>query len=366
MILVGEGIMSNEVKIEIFDDLNSYYKKKARDSTMTVTKADFKRYAISTGGFSNYTPNQNGVHFYEHLVDMALEENKSRFHIGKSYASAERTIQTSVSFFLGMISAKCLAEKKYKIGYLFHLNDPMLQVLTDGKSPDFFGISNTGQAFIMEAKGTTKNKLSKTTVNNGKEQVDSVIEIELETNTGLTLISDFKRHIVGSCFQNKQLTVQDIDPMGENKRKGLFAIKEIMYLNYYRNVKKFISDNRHKVDEYNGRKYAVLETNSSEIGLDMEMFNVLESYSSFYDTDRPYFSTWELVHLWNEVNDKREDKSISKDYLKGIYGFEERISYQNDKDLKKLDNQDHLIDFDSSGHFNLMKKEEDNEKKLRT
>lgn len=317
---------SRTIHVENFDSVYDYWNNNKNVTSLNVTKADLKRYAVSTGGFSNFEPNSSGVSFYESLIDMAFTSDPHGFVKGVSYDRAEQTIQRSISFFLGMISAKCIAEKKFQIKYLFHLKDPRLQVLTDGKSPDFFGVNSLLEAYIIEAKGTAKQKVSNQTVNHAKEQVASVIEVEVETGRSPQIYNRFKYQVITSCFINNQYTIQNIDPEKNEKGKGIFLIEDLVFLNYYRNVYKLLSENKTKTIELGNLNFEIMETKLGKIGVKKEIYKILKEYNEFWKVEQSFFTNKELIYLWEKANSERND-TIK---LEEIYGINKELGMEKE------------------------------------
>ncbi|MGZ9835547.1 hypothetical protein [Streptococcus sp. V940] len=141
------------------------------NSSISCTDKDFIRYLIRLGAFSNTKLSSNGMKFYFSLVKMAIKSKNGTFEITDDYFNAEASIKIAISYFIGSMTAYAIAEKVYKVPFLFHLKDPVIKNITryDGynnKSPDFFGFKNSNffTPILIEAKGTYRSKLPTPTV----------------------------------------------------------------------------------------------------------------------------------------------------------------------------------------------------------
>lgn len=119
------------INLKVYDISDDYKNKKIKMTwDMDISKSDLKRYAISLGNYSSYKISKKGEKFYHYLLEMSLEEYVSGrmkyFKIGEDYKNAESSIKNTISFFVGMIAAKAVAEKKYKVPLLYHLTDQII------------------------------------------------------------------------------------------------------------------------------------------------------------------------------------------------------------------------------------------------
>lgn len=71
--------------------------------------------------------------------------------------------ETAISFAMGMVTARIIANKVYNISRLYHFTDSSRSAtLKHGKmAPDWFGLDQYGRPFLFESKGTIEKKSRK-------------------------------------------------------------------------------------------------------------------------------------------------------------------------------------------------------------
>lgn len=240
---------------------------------LVVSEIDLIQYAVSAGGFSNRHVSPAGTQFYTWLIRMALTEGNT-FTINDDYSFAETSIKNTLSFFMGMVAAKAIAERLYHIPYLFHLKDPQIEFQTQGRIPDFFGLANGVEPTLLEAKGTTMRKPSNTVIQSAKDQLADIVEIEA---VGLGVYHDFYRHVVASGFYDNTLTYYDIDPQPEGSRKILFNIDKAM-VSYYQHIIGLLSYGTPKRMSYNNEQYLYTEIGDIKIGLSASIYSYMQRF----------------------------------------------------------------------------------------
>lgn len=286
------------IEIKNYNNYNDFKTNNiSSNNNYNFTIPELISYAVSAGGFSNRTVGPRGQVFYESLVQMALIDG-TNFSIGEDYKHSEESIKTSISFFMGMIAAKAVADKKYNIKYLFHLKDPQICFSTSGKKPDFFGLQNGTDPILFEAKGTFKKRPTNKTVNDAKTQLDSISSIELdgwpyEYNT-------FSKHVIASCFNNDILTYLDIDPNGIGDTKLTVYIDNAIIL-YYRNIMNLLLTKQTKNQIIKDNTYIVTELGNYKIGLNKEVFNKLSEYQSLFKESKPDFKEFSTKGLYEKI-----------------------------------------------------------------
>jgi len=271
------------VELRKFDDYNKFIKnEKSETSQCRFTIKDMEKYAVSAGGFSNWAVGTKGTNFYTALVKMAIEDG-TNFTIGQDYKKSEQSIKTTISFFMGMIAAKAVADKVYNIPYLFHLKDKQIIFSSSGKTPDFFGLANGKTPFILEAKGTISNSPSKKVVINAKKQIEAINSIKIEGWSTSYSKRDINGHIITSCFEKDILTYYDIDPELNGKTDLTIDIDKAIIL-YYRNIMNLLMLNETNIYPINENedKYIMVEVGDYEIGLNYDIYSLLEEYKELY------------------------------------------------------------------------------------
>ena len=315
----------NNVTLEFFKSVSDYYLNKCNCKKIKVSRKDLVRYAISIGEFSNTTLDDQCITFYTSLVNMAFYESKDKFIMGNSYKNAETTIKTSIGFLIGMISAKCVAEKEFKIDYLFHLKDPNIDYSSSGKVPDFFGIAphnNGHKAYIIEAKGTVMKRVGNNRVTHAKNQTESVTEIKLDDGKNVITYNNFKRHVVTSSQRNDEYIISDIDPDENNGNKKIYINQNLAYFNYYRNIFNFLNNNEQENFKTGSLEFIVVRTTIGKIGIDKNIYSILKDYQDIF-SQQSLFSK-------KVLNSKNQTTYTKGEKLEKISGLSEKI--------KKLDN----------------------------
>lgn len=259
-------------------------KNKVNIGQINCTKLDFYRYLITAGSFKNNVVSFEGKKFYISLLNMALKENNGTFWMSDDYDNSESSIKTSISYFIGILSAYAIAEKHYKIAYLYHLKDPVISNLIgiDEKIPDFFGFKygSYGKPVLIEAKGTSKTSLAKDTVNKAESQLKTISSFCYTDHNGSQIIKDFEKHIIGSCFKQKELNFCDIDPEYKGNKKYNFNAN-LGILSYYKNILSLLATNSEyiEVENVRGLEFSFINFGDFKIGINN---NVLKAITSSF------------------------------------------------------------------------------------
>lgn len=274
------------IDVFFYKTVDAFSNKKVNiKRTIPYTKKDFIRYLINAGGFRNKGVSLNGQRFYFHLVNMALTEKNKKFYITSDYSNSETSIKSAISYFIGILSAYAIAEKEYKIPYLYHLKDPAISriVNTTKHFPDFFGLGygSINNAYLIEAKGSVKSSIDKKTITKAKEQVNSIGKLTFKESSGNShYITRFKRHITASYFQNDELKFCDVDPNFDGDLEyNLDA--NVAILRYYKNIMELLvySNKKIEVKKINEVEYSLVDFEGYQIGINTSIFNLLKEYS---------------------------------------------------------------------------------------
>ena len=339
------------VNLKIYDTVDEYKNQKIKmTGDMDVSMLDLKRYAVSLGNFSGRKITDKGEKFYEYLLEMSLEEYMRKkmkyFKIGEDYKNAEASIKNSISFFMGMIAAKAVAEKRYKVPLLYHLTDEILSCTTVGiqttanvssqappKSeknfrPDFFGVNNKDEGFLFEAKGTVSKRSGNKTIEHAKEQIRNIGSVTLQKGTGNSKYdnSQLKGYIVASSFdKNDHLTYHCIDPEPEGGKKIEIGWEKAMIL-YYQNIMNFLTSNRTVPDDQDSR-FVVSEYGLYKIGVEKRIYETLEKYKGVYDGSQKLDDTVKRGNLTEDCEkissyiSERQDSTLAEEMSLGLDGI---------------------------------------------
>lgn len=365
--------MIRDFELRTFDTVDDYISKTFVPSELKVKREDLIKYAVLVGEFSNFSVTEEGKIFYKSLVDMVFIDSNNKFVAGDSYKNAETTVKTSIGFLIGMISAKCVADKVFNIAYLHHLKDPRIKGYKSQFHPDFFGIDHDGNAYIIEAKATYNKKVANPVVIKGKKQTQSVKEVLYELDNGnLQPYNDFKRHVVATSFENNEYIISNIDPDEKNGEKEIYMNENLNIFNYYKSIYNYLvskSNNslgkeKIKIDQL---EFIVLNSEIGKFGIEAKIFSILEDYDNVFSKCNSAKNKWlfdeeELLFLKVDKLSKMEkgksnkfkdnkiseevDKQKIKKKIKSISGLSAKIT--------RLENHSRFKKFiDSNGDISL-------------
>ena len=307
----------HSVTIKEFASVCDYKADIFNTVSISISKADLIRYAISVGEFSNTILDRKGINFYSSFVEMAFYSKKNRFIKGNSYDHAETSIKATISFLIGMVSAKCIAEKKYQIAYLFHLKEPQITKCKGGKQPDFFGISKNN-SYIIEAKGTDRAKVNNTTVDHAKTQTKSISQIDLQHSNNITSYTTFEKHIITSSYPGNQFIISDIDPDGKSGDIKITINTDKGYVKHYKSLYNFLRDNETSETTRNGLDFVVVMTDIGEIGIEKEIYCILKEYDSLFSDDEFLNSSEGLNQEEIYISSRIKDIGYTEKYINAM------------------------------------------------
>ena len=309
------------VDVLIYNTVGNYIDKKFNGKkTIPLSKKDFIRYLINAGGFRNKGVSFNGQRFYFHLVNMALTESNKNFYLTSDYSNSETSIKSAISYFIGILSAYAIAEKEYKIPYLYHLKDPVISrvVNTTKYFPDFFGLGygSINNAYLIEAKGSVKNSIDNRTITKAKNQVNSIGQLTFTESSGnYHYITRFKRHITGSYFQDDELKFCDVDPEFDGDLE-YYLDANVAILRY---IMELLTSSKKKIEvkRIEEVEYSIVDFEGYQVGINTGIFNLLRKYSGyFYDLpdDCDLYNSITGISMFGYENTPvslRENNSIS-------------------------------------------------------
>ena len=312
------------VDVLIYNTVDNYIDKKVDDKKpIPLSKKDFIRYLINAGGFRNKGVSFNGQRFYFHLVNMALTESNQKFYITGDYSNSETSIKSAISYFIGILSAYAIAEKEYKIPYLYHLKDPAISrvVNTTKYFPDFFGLGygSINNAYLIEAKGSVKNSIDKRTITKAKKQVNSFGQLTFTESSGnYHYITRFKRHITGSYFQDDELKFCDVDPEFDGDLE-YYLEANVAILRYYKNIMELLISSKKKIEvkRIEEVEYSIVDFEGYQVGINTGIFNLLREYSGYFynlPDDCELYNSITEISMYSYENTPvslRENNSIS-------------------------------------------------------
>lgn len=234
-----KGKQMSKVSYDYFDDKKDYPKwpNQSRKCFFYISKYDLLKYAILNGRYNNHTMSCAAKKFYSSICKVAVKKNKGFWVISDDYEYAENTYKTVISFAMGMLATRIIANKVYHVSRLYHFTEKRFGAnLSKGKmSPDWFGLNQQMQPFLFESKGTVEKKIGLQTMDHATNQLKNV-NIITDTSSGKPY-NITNRHIICSCFNsynnvNKVWSIHDVDPVERGGDEFWINIDKECFLYY--------------------------------------------------------------------------------------------------------------------------------------
>lgn len=191
-------------------------------------------YSFSLGTYNTFRDFLTGFLYYSSLPYFLLRISDGKYVSSDAYKYSEQSFKTAFSFYIGMLAAKVVADQKYHIKHLLHLNDCSLEYVSKtGKHPDFFGSDTKGINYLFEAKGTASQRCDSDDIKNAKEQLNAISHVKRVGNPKPRKISS--KRIIASSFPKETWTIDDIDPSESGDVTLSLDFDKAMFL-YYRTI----------------------------------------------------------------------------------------------------------------------------------
>ena len=166
------------VNYEYFDSENDYSKNPnaTKHRSFNVSRGDFSKYAILNGFYGKKLISRDARKFYSSMCRMAVKKEKGFYVISDEYEFAETSYKNVISFAMGMLATRIIANEIYNINKLYHLTDKSFKgTLVNGKmAPDWIGVDGQKKVFLFESKGTCNKNVRKKTIEHAKVQLNNV------------------------------------------------------------------------------------------------------------------------------------------------------------------------------------------------
>lgn len=255
---------------------------------------DLFRYAITTGGISGRSLSARSIPFYRSLVTFALEErlcpDDYLYCQTDDYADSETSLKSVVSFLLGMVGARVIAEKRYGVSYLFHLKDSRIGYELKGASqsnchPDFVGIAHDKPVILMEAKGASRGRVSPSVVRHAYiDQLDNIAKVSYNGNSYDVAKYGIKKRVACSAFKREPYgsvwELSDVDPDGKGEATISFDYDKALYC-YYQPVVTLIASGGYREDvDHKGGRVVVAEGDYGKVCLKTPIWKACSSRES--------------------------------------------------------------------------------------
>jgi hypothetical protein len=286
----------NKVSVSKYSDVSEYLNNQEPErEAISLNYADIYRYFFSTGG-RQYSDNETFLLQSDwNAARAALNEREGYFVKSQTYAGANSERKALLSEKVGVLAAKAISEKLFKIPQLFYLDDDSIKKEygeNGAKRPDFFGVNMQNDGFLFEAKGTGDTTFRRQVVLKAKDQLKNIELINFQ-GVDYTALS---RYISAARFDEKNRLVFDLidppamqpEPEDDEEPKGLeIVLKEKAYLQkkYYRSIYQLLDAQnmaaRTETVVLKGTRYLVTEVDSNiRFGLIKDIFDILKSYQS--------------------------------------------------------------------------------------
>ena len=113
------------VNYEYFDSENDYSKNPnaTKHRSFNVSRGDFSKYAILNGFYGKKLISRDARKFYSSMCRMAVKKEKGFYVISDEYEFAETSYKNVISFAMGMLATRIIANEIYNINKLYHFTD---------------------------------------------------------------------------------------------------------------------------------------------------------------------------------------------------------------------------------------------------
>lgn len=205
-----------------------------------------------------------------------VEEPDGRLRKSRAFENLDPSEKTSISYFLGLVVTKLVAEKLFGVAWLLHLDvysQYLNPTLALPNKPDFVGLDTTNLWVVIESKGRT-NGVTAGLMQSAKLQTRSL------RNVGGAL--PVLRAAVASYFSSQRLRarVRDPDDYDDNAPDVPIEAQELVRA-YYHPLVEFINFSRHEPrhDTDTGRTYIRTEVPGFDAAVEIEEA-ILKWYTS--------------------------------------------------------------------------------------
>ena len=113
------------VNYEYFDSENDYSKNPnaTKHRSFNVSRGNFSKYAILNGFYGKKPISRDARKFYSSMCRMAVKKEKGFYVISDEYEFAETSYKNVISFAMGMLATRIIANEIYNINKLYHFTD---------------------------------------------------------------------------------------------------------------------------------------------------------------------------------------------------------------------------------------------------
>ena len=164
------------VSVYEYPDVAAYLgRHEPKKACISLNYADIVRYFWALDG-SNGADNK----IWESISDItsvlaAIKGRDGQYQKNKSFEKANSERKAVYSEKVGILAAKAISKKIYKIPHLFVLDDDNIEYVSSSRNrPDFFGVNKRNKGFLFEAKGTGDVRVKSQVITKAKTQLTDV------------------------------------------------------------------------------------------------------------------------------------------------------------------------------------------------
>lgn len=271
-----------------YDTINDFeHRKSSEKDTPDIFLSELIAYSLSFGDYGNFKSAILSLLQYTSLPLLLLDTNTGKYTASDTYKRSESSFKGAYSFFLGMLAAKLVANRKYNIRHLFHLTDDIVDYFpTGGLHPDFVGEEDLDTAHLFEAKGSSSSRKT-SAAKDGKEQVNAIHRIRHLGRPGN--YKNIAKTVVASSFPKNVWTIDDIDPEESGDVTLSLDFDKAMFLYYHTIMKLLLHDSSRSERTFSDVQYICIQiTDELCVGLHKGCYDFFqEGYGQYFKSQIP-------------------------------------------------------------------------------
>lgn len=290
--------------------------------TLDCTWSDIILAAVTVGRknwewVTKYGPlSEHEMAFRINMILAFLEENSSReIERTDNFITLDPSEKVAISYFLGLVGTKLIAEKVFNIPWLMHL-DVYTKFATGtdkvylekwiserNTRPDLIGLDKRRDWVVIEAKGRTNN-MGLTSLQKAKDQTKNIKTINGQYPT--------LRFANSTYFSRNIWNFSLVDPeeYHENAPDIEITLGQF-YRDYYSTIYNFLQHDDTEKIEYENNSYIVreLQGTSVKIGIESNLFSTIKEIS--HNDQMFENAVYNAIPIQPKTKDSTENKPTS-------------------------------------------------------
>ena len=260
------------------------------------------------------------------MCRMAVKKEKGFYVISDEYEFAETSYKNVISFAMGMLATRIIANEIYNINKLYHFTDKSFKgTLVNGKmAPDWIGVDGQKKVFLFESKGTCNKNVRKKTIEHAKVQLNNVGSFKDTSTNKMFYPQKDSKHVICSCFDaysgiDKVWNIHDVDPEGKGEVNLEINFDKECFMYYQAFVSYVDSLNQvYQCESVKNQKYYCWVYEDEKYCILEEIYNSMKS-GQFNEQNR-------YRNFNNYVNEKLSDIEYPEQFSHdGISSYEDGI-----------------------------------------